>query len=238
MQIEIWSDIGCPFCYIGKRRFEAALEQFAHQGEVQVQYRSFQLDPHAAKNPDYDLYDMLSKKMGRSREEVKQMNQQLANQAREVGLDFRFGGVIPANSEDAHRLIKLAEQLGKGPDMWEALYKAYFTDAKHIGDTDTLLALAEEVGIDRQEAAALLQSDKFIQEVHEDGREASRFGATGVPFYVINRKYAVSGAQPSEVFLQALKKVWEEENPATKLESLSSEPGDVCADGSCGPSRS
>lgn len=238
MQIEIWSDIGCPFCYIGKRRFETALEQFAHKEGVEVQYRSFQLDPHADKNPAHDLYDMLSKKMGRSREEVKQMNQQLANQARDAGLDFHFDGVIPANSEDAHRLIKLAEQKGRGPDMWEALYKAYFTDSKHIGDTDTLLSLAQEVGIDRKEAAEMLEGNQFTQEVRDDGQEASRFGASGVPFYVINRKYAVSGAQPSEVFLQALERVWEEENPATKLESLAPEAGAACSDGSCGPGQS
>lgn len=237
MKVEIWSDIGCPFCYIGKRRFEEGLEKFANKNEVKVEYRSFQLDPNAEKNPSHDLYDMLVKKMGRSRGEVMAMNQQLADQAQSVGLDLRFDQVIPANSLDAHRIIKLADDYGKGEEVLEHLYKAYFTEGKHIGDADTLADIAVEAGIAREKAIDLLNSTQYTSEVQADGQEASRFGATGVPFFVINRKYAISGAQPSELFLEALQKVWDEEHPPVKLESLNQESGDVCEDGFCAPKK-
>jgi predicted DsbA family dithiol-disulfide isomerase len=198
MKVEVWSDIACPFCYIGKRRFEAGLEQFANKDQVVVTYRSFQLDPNAPKNPSQDIYGLIAAKYGISREETKKMHDDLVRQAAALGLTYRFDHAIPANSLDAHRLIHLAGQYGKRSEMAELLFKAYFTDSKHIGDHETLAGLAAEAGLVREEAAEMLKGTQFAEEVRAEGREASSMGASGVPFYVINRKYGVSGAQARE----------------------------------------
>lgn len=239
MNVEIWSDIGCPYCYIGKRRFDGGLEQFAFKDKVNVEYRSFQLDPNAEKNPAYDVHDLVASKHGSSREEAKAMHKQFAQQAMSFGLDFQFDGIIPANSLDAHRLIKFADTYGKSAEVVELLYKAYFTDSKHIGDVNTLADIAAEAGIDREKVIEMLESTQYTDEVRADGREASSLGATGVPFFVINRKYAISGAQPSEVFMEALQKAWDEENPLMTLDTtLNQESGNVCEDGYCTPKES
>ncbi len=236
MKVEIWADIGCPFCYIGKRRFESALERFAFRDKVKVEYRSFQLDPNAEKKPSYDVHDLLAAKTGYSKEEAKAMNKQVAQQAKTVGLDFQIDRIIPANSLDAHRLIKFAERYGKSSEVVELLFKAYFTDAKHIADADTLVEIAVEAGMDREQAIRMLESAEYTDEVRSDGREARSFGASGVPFYVINRKYAISGAQPSEVFLESLQKAWDEEHPLLTIDSALTQVSDhVCEDGSCTP---
>jgi len=205
MKVEIWSDFACPFCYIGKRRFEAALANFADKDEVQVIYRSFELDPHAAKHSPIDVHDMLAAKYGMSREQAIAMNERVGRQAQEVGLLFRFDSIVLTNTFDAHRLAHFAGQYGKRGDVTELLFKAYFTDSKHIGDHETLADIAAEAGLDREEAAAMLAGEQYAAEVREDEREASRLGIRGVPFFVIDRKYAVSGAQPSEVFLETLR---------------------------------
>lgn len=207
MRVEIWSDIVCPFCYIGKRKFEEALRQFAHQDQVHIEYRSFQLDPHTEKKPSIDINDKLSAKYGISREKAIAMNQQVAGQAKEVGLDFHFDHMKPANTLDAHRLIKFAEEFGKTEQMVELLYKAYFTDSKPIGELEILADIAVEAGIDREAAVQLLHDTRYEKEVLDDCDEASRLGARGVPFFVFDRRYAVSGAQPSEVFLDVMEKV-------------------------------
>ncbi|MNO51037.1 DSBA-like thioredoxin domain protein [compost metagenome] len=237
MNVEIWSDITCPFCYIGKRYFERALEQFPQKDKINVVYRSFQLDPNAPKKPSFDVYTLVANKYGYSREQVKNMHDNLVAQAKSVGLDYHFDHALPANSLDAHRVIKLADAYGKSEDILEKLYKAYFTDSKLISDWDTLADLAAEAGIPREEVLSMLNSTRFEEEVLADGREASQFGATGVPFFVFNRKYAVSGAQPSDVFLGALQTAWSEENPIVSLnpEAPSSDQGQMCEDGFCLP---
>lgn len=237
MNVEIWSDITCPFCYIGKRYFEMGLEQFPHKNQVNVVYRSFQLDPNAPKKPSFDVYTLVANKYGYSREQVKGMHDNLVAQAKAVGLDFRFDHALPANSLDAHRVIKFAETYGKSKAVLEQYYKAYFTNSKLISDWDTLADLAAETGIPREEILSVLDSTQYEEEVLAEGQEASRFGATGVPFFVFNRKYAVSGAQPSEAFLGALQTAWDEEHPLVSLnpDSQSSDQGQMCEDGFCVP---
>lgn len=237
MKVEIWSDYVCPFCYIGKRKFEAALERFEGKRNVETIYRSFELDPNARRNAGHDVHDMLASKYGMSREQAMAMNADVGRQAQEVGLNYRFDTMIPTNTFDAHRLSHFAAANGKAHEMTERLLEAYFTDSRHIGDHETLAELADEVGLDKQAAAETLAGGDYAEEVRFDEQEAARFGVRGVPFFVINRKYAVSGAQPSEVFLQTLQKAWEEERPLAIL----NDPGDsaadaACVDGMCAPS--
>lgn len=210
MKVEIWSDFECPFCYIGKRRFEKGLELFPYKEEVTVKFRSFQLDP-GEKNPAHDIHEVVAIKTGMSREEARTMNQQLAKQAEAVGLAFHFDEIIPANTLNAHRLVIFAEQYGKKAEAVERLFKAYFSESKDIDDLETLADLGSEIGLDHGEVMKMLKSTQFIEDVRAEGREGSRLGATGVPFFVINRKYAISGAQPSDVFLNVLQKAWVEE---------------------------
>jgi len=235
MKVEIWSDVACPFCYIGKHRFEEGLSRFEHKDDVTVEYRSFQLDPHAAREPERDLYDVLAAKFGISREQAVQMNQRVAEQGREVGIDFRFGVVIPSNTLDAHRLIKFAGRHGKEQDVIERLFEAYFTSGRNVADHRTLADIAEQAGLDRKAAEEMLKSGAYADEVEADGLEASRLGARGVPFFVINRKYGVSGAQPGSVFLDVLQRAWQDEHPLIMTESGAS--GGVCEDGTCKPDK-
>ncbi|UOE92042.1 DsbA family oxidoreductase [Alkalihalobacillus sp. LMS39] len=206
MIVEIWSDFACPFCYIGKRRFEQAVALLEDTDAVEVIHRSFELDPNAPIDIDLDVYDMLSNKYGMSREEAKKTNDSLAQQAKAEGLDFHFDTMKLTNTFNAHRLVQLAKQQNKMNEMVERLFKAYFTESLHIGKQETLLALATEVGVNRQDVESMIKSDQFENIVRGDEQEAGQFGIRGVPYFVINRKYAVSGAQSVEVFLNALKK--------------------------------
>lgn len=237
MKVEIWSDFMCPFCYIGKRRFEAALEQFSNKNEIEIIYRSFELDPNAERNVNHDVHEMLAKKYGMSLEQAKSMNNDVAGQARALGLEYHFDTMILTNTFDSHRLTHFAAHYGKMHEMAERLFSAYFTESKHIGDHETLSALAEEVGLDKNEAARMLAGDEYTKEVRADEQKAVQLGIRGVPFFVINDKYAISGAQPSEVFLEALQKAWYEERPLTILNDSNDVRVDTaCADGVCVPS--
>jgi protein disulfide-isomerase len=235
MKIEVWSDFACPFCYIGKRRLEEALEQFPNREEVEVVFKSFELDPNASGDPNRSIHEIIAKKYGMSVEQAKQMNDGIVQQAASVGLDFQFETLIRANTFDAHRLAKFAEAKGKDAEVTERLLKAYFTDSKHLGDRETLLELAVEAGLDRAEAEAVLKGNDYETTVRNEEAEARQIGVQGVPFFVLNNKYAISGAQPSEVFAGALQKVWEEENGQPALQSLSSADGEgtVCTEDGC-----
>ncbi|HZG72605.1 MAG TPA: DsbA family oxidoreductase [Chondromyces sp.] len=222
MRIEVWSDFVCPFCYIGKRRLEDALRQFDQRDKVEVMYRSFELDPQARKEHGKSIHELLAAKYGMSLEQARQANEGVGRQAKEVGLDFRFDTMIPTNTFDAHRLAKFAEREGKGKEITERLLKAYFTDSKDLGDKDTLADLAEEMGLNRTKVEGVLASNQFATEVRDDEQEAYQIGVKGVPFFVFNQKYAVSGAQPTEVFVNVLEKVWQEENAAPVLQDLTS----------------
>jgi len=232
MNIEIWSDFVCPFCYIGKRRLEQALEQFPHRKDVTVVFRSFELDPNAPKETPLTIHEIIAQKYGITVEEAKRANADIGRQAEAVGLTFRFETMKPTNTFDAHRLAQYAKEKGKLQDVVEQLFFAYFTESKHISDRDVLLDIAEAAGLDRSETEAVLDGDRYTEQVREDEAEAAQLGVRGVPFFVLNRKYAISGAQPIEVFRQALEKVWEEEQQASSLQPLADEGG-ACTDGNC-----
>nr|WP_222439405.1 DsbA family oxidoreductase [Sporosarcina sp. BP05] len=211
VKIEIWSDYVCPFCYIGKRRLEEALEQTGLGEKAEVVFKAFELDPNSPAVSDTLIKDSLAKKYGMSVEEAKKMTDNVVDQAKTVGLNYNFDVMTPANTFNAHRLAKLAEQEGFDKTVSESLLKAYFIDGEKIGTEDVLLRIAEEAGISRDRAKAVLDSDEFADDVRMDIAEAQQIGVKGVPFFVINRKYAISGAQPAEAFANALRQAAEEE---------------------------
>lgn len=204
MQVEIWSDIMCPFCYIGKRKFEAALDKFPKKNEVEIIWKSYQLDPNIKEQPGKDIYSYLAEAKGQSLEWSKKMHENVVNMAKSVGLEYNFDKAVIANSFDAHRVIQLAKKKGLGDAIEERLFKAYFTEGKNFADHETIAAIGEEVGLDRKEILSLLNSNDLADNVHSDIEEGMRLGLRGVPFFVFNRKIGVSGAQDSEIFLQAL----------------------------------
>lgn len=209
MKIEVWSDYVCPFCYIGKRRLEEAIEQTGL--EVEVVFKAYELDPNSPKESEEPIQVGLAAKYGMSVEEAKNMTDNVGEQAKSVGLDYDFKKMKPANTFDAHRIAKLAEQLGVAPEVSERLLKAYFVDGEKIGREDVLIRLAEEAGIPGGRAKEVLATDEFTDEVKMDIAEAGQIGVKGVPFFVIDRKYAISGAQPVEAFAEALKKAAQED---------------------------
>ncbi|MED1788550.1 DsbA family oxidoreductase [Brevibacillus laterosporus] len=225
MKVEVWSDFACPFCYIGKQRIEEALDKFAHKDDVEVVFRSFELDPKAQRDVDYDVHDMLVAKYGMSRDQAIAMNENLSGKAKEVGLTFQFDTLILTNTFDAHRLAKYAFKQGKMNPMAQELFRAYFTDSRHLGDHETLVELAVKVGLDRAEALKVLAGDDYSDEVRADEEEASRLGVSGVPFFVIDRKYAVSGAQSTDMLLNALQTAWKESQSLNVLDDAGSESG-------------
>ncbi|OUM85518.1 MAG: disulfide bond formation protein DsbA [Bacillus thermozeamaize] len=216
IQVEIWSDFVCPFCYIGKRRFERALDQFEHKDEVKVVFRSFELDPHAPQIQDQNVHERLAEKYGMSLEQAKAMNERVGRLAEEVGLHYDFDNMKPTNTFDAHRLSHFAKREGKMGEMTERLMKAYFTEGLHIGKHEQLADLASEVGMEREKVLDMLRKNDFSEEVRRDEFIARQIGITGVPFFLFNQTYAVSGAQSSDVFLDVLQKVWEEEQDQAK----------------------
>lgn len=227
MKVEIWSDIVCPFCYIGKRKFEKALEAFDNKEQVEVVWRSFQLDPTTKASPGKSVIESLAEKKGLTLDQSHQMHAQVTAMAKEVGLDYQMDKAVIANTFDAHRLSQFAAT--KGIDIEERLFAAYFTEGKDIGDKSTLIALGKEVGLDEKEMRDVLYSDAYSDKVQADIADAQQVGVRGVPFFVFDQKYAVSGAQPSNVFAQVLSKVLEEQSLAN--ENI---VGGVCTpDGNC-----
>lgn len=235
MKVEIWSDIMCPFCYIGKRRFEAALEQFPGKGDITVEWKSFQLDPSLKSQPGVDVYDHLAEKKGQSREWSLAMHEQVTGMAREAGLTYNFDKAVIANSFDAHRLIQLAKQHQLGDAAEERLFRAYFTEGKDMSDPQVLLEIGTEIGLPKAAIEALLHSGDMAAAVKHDVQEAELLGIRGVPFFVLDRKFGVSGAQPVEAFTQALEKAhgeWKKTQPVQSFDTLD---GEVCTpDGNCG----
>jgi predicted DsbA family dithiol-disulfide isomerase len=236
MKVEVWSDIMCPFCYIGKRNYESALKQFGDGNQVEIEWHSFQLDPTIPKNRSIkeNPYQYLADKKGISYEQSAKMHENLIQTAKKAGLDYRFDRAIVANSFDAHRMIQLAKTKGLGDEAEERLFRAYFNEGRDFGDHATLIEIGKEIGLPEEEIRLALNSDDYAAKVEADIHEAEELGIRGVPFFVFDRKYAVSGAQPPEHFLQALKQSfgeWRKENPATDI--ISSE-GAVCTpDGEC-----
>jgi predicted DsbA family dithiol-disulfide isomerase len=207
MQVEIWSDIACPFCYIGKRRFEAALAQFEGRENVQIIWRSFQLDPSLVSEPNKSVAQSLCEKKGWSMAQTKQIMSNVVDMAHSVGLEYDFERAVVANTYDAHRLIHYAHAHNKQDAAKEALLKAYFMTGKDIANAQVLAEIGAEIGLNQTEIKQMLASDDYQSEFEEDINMARQFQITGVPFFVFDRKYAVSGAQEVQVFLETLKKV-------------------------------
>ena len=214
MKVEIWSDVMCPFCYIGKRRFEKALNSFSHKDEVEVVWKSFQLNPAMKTDPSKNINQYLAEIKGWSVEQAREANARVSAMAKEVGLEYDFDNAVVANSFNAHRVIQLAKENDKGAEMEEALFDAYFTKGKNIADSNTLVDLAGGVGLPEAEVKKVLDSPAYAGKVEEDIYEARQIGVSGVPYFVLNDRYAVSGAQATETFAGALEKAfseWEKE---------------------------
>ncbi|SEJ75759.1 Predicted dithiol-disulfide isomerase, DsbA family [Bhargavaea ginsengi] len=212
MKIEVWSDYVCPFCYIGKRKLEQALEKTGLGTGAEVIFKSYELDPNSPETSDQSMVSVLAGKYGTTEAQAEDMTANVTAAAKEVGLEYNFSKMRPANTFSAHRLAKWAEEQGKADEISENLLRAYFIENREIGLKEVLADIAEETGLGRAEAEAVLKSERYEKDVRADIEEARQLGVQGVPFFVINRKYAISGAQPDEVFEQALRQVAEEES--------------------------
>jgi predicted DsbA family dithiol-disulfide isomerase len=211
MQIHIWSDVVCPWCYVGKRRFERALEDFAHRDQVQVIHRSFQLDPARPRGETSGRRAMLMSKYRRTAAEVLEMDQKMEALAAAEGLEYHLTDAnLTGNTFDAHQLVHLAMTHGLQDAVLERLYRAYFTEQRSLFDRESLATLAGEAGLDTNEAGQAMEDGTFADAVANDLNDAKRFGVAGVPFFVVDSRYAVSGAQPAEVFSQLLARAWDE----------------------------
>ena len=210
MTVDIWSDVRCPFCYIGKHKFEAALEEFPNKEDVVVNWHSFQLDPNLKTQPELSTLDYFVQVKNVSEEQAREMFSNVQNMAAESGLEIDSNSSVLANSYRAHLLIQLAIEKGMANELEEALFKAHFSEAKNIDDEETLVEIAVSAGLEEQDAKAALTSEEYGYAVKQDEMQAQQIGVRGVPFFVFNNKYAVSGAQATETFLEVLEKAWQE----------------------------
>jgi predicted DsbA family dithiol-disulfide isomerase len=217
MDVEIWSDIACPWCYIGKRRFEAALAEFEHRDDVNVTWRSFELDPEAPPERVGDRAERLAQKYGMTIEQARAAEQQLTAVAAGDGLGFRFDIARSGTTFDAHRVVHLAETHGLQDAMKERLLRAYFIEGELMADHDTLARLAVEVGLDEQEVRELLAGDRYAEEVRDDEQTATELGISAVPTFVVDRKLGASGAQPPDALLELLREGWAKRSPTSTL---------------------
>lgn len=232
MKVDIWSDVRCPFCYIGKRKFEMGLEKFSNKNNIEVEWHSFELDPTLVTRTDVNTIDHISEVKGISRKQGEEMHEYVSNVAKEVGLDFNFDKTVVANSFNAHRLIQLAKVKGVANEVEEALFKAHFTEGKNIDDAETLMNIGVSAGIERDELKNTIDSEEFSKQVRQDEQQAQLYGINGVPFFVLNNKYGVSGAQSPETFSQALTQAWEDFEKEKK--PLIITEGESCTtDGNC-----
>ena len=225
MNVEIWSDIACPWCYVGKRRFETAMAEYEHRDEVTITWRSFELDPAAPAEATGDYAGRLAAKYGTSHEQAQRMIDDMTRTAAAEGLDFRFDRARGGNTFDAHRVLHLARAHGIEDAVKERFLRAYFTEGELISDHATLQRLATEAGLPADEVADALSGDRFADEVREDERTARSFGISGVPFFVVDRQYGASGAQPPELLLQLLRQA----RPGIQLVA----EGDACGIDGC-----
>jgi len=234
MKVEIWSDVMCPFCYIGKRKFESALAQFENKDNIEITWKSFQLNPAMKTDPNKSTIDYLAEAKGWPVEQARSTMSYVTNMAKEVGLEYNFDKAVVANSFDAHRFIQFAKTKGKGDAAEERLFKAYFTEGKNTADHAVLVQLGTDIGLDAAEVKGMLNSTAYSNEVQTDIAEAQQIGVTGVPFFVVDRKYAVSGAQQPETFLNTLHKAWSEHPKATLTNMNNAGDGATCTpDGEC-----
>ncbi len=234
MKIEIWSDVMCPFCYIGKRNLETALEQFPDKNHVDIVWKSYQLDPAFPESVTEDYHTYLVKRKGMTGEQVKTMLENVTQTAKQAGLDYHLDKSVIVNSLNAHKFIQFAKTKGLGDQAEEHLFHAFFTEAKNIADLKTLTQIGIEIGLEEFEIKTAFTDEKYAALVKEDIKEGQQIGVQGVPFFVLDRKYAVSGAQPPQAFSQSLEQAfseWRKLNPVTKLDITQ---GQSCTpDGMC-----
>lgn len=234
MKIEIWSDVVCPWCYIGKRRFETALAKFEHIDKLDIEWKSYQLDPSMETDTTLSIHQYLAERKGMGIAQAKAMGDNVTAVAAEEGLHYDFTKTIPVNTIKAHRLLHFAKTKGKQDETKEALLHAYFTEGKNLDDNKTLLAICETLDFSKAEVEKILESDAFLKEVQKDINEGIQLGLRGVPFFVFDRKYGISGAQAADVFTQTLEKAFTEWLKANPLNDLQIINGKVCTpDGYC-----
>ena len=238
LRVEVWSDIACPWCYVGKRRFEAALARFPHRASVELTWRSFELDPAAPpqRDPSQSYASRLAKKYGSSVAEAEQRLKHMTEVAAGEGLKFDFERVRSGNTFNAHRLLHLARARGKQPELKERLLRGYFSDGEAIGDAESLLRMGGEVGLDVDEARSVLSTDVYAAEVRADEREANQLGVDGVPFFKLGDRYGIPGAQPSALLTQALTRAWDELPELPQPDATGSDTGAaLCGPDGCTP---
>jgi predicted DsbA family dithiol-disulfide isomerase len=229
MQVEVWSDVVCPWCYIGKRRLESALEQFPHRDQVEVIWRSFQLDPSVPEGETHPTLPALAAKYGRSVDEMRPMMAHVESVAAEEGLEYHLADGVSGNTLLAHELLHLAAEHGLRNQLKERLLHAYFEEGRPVFDVESLLPLAIEIGLDEAEVREALADRRYLTAVREEGATAQALGATGVPFFVVDRKYGAAGAQPAELLLQILEKAWAEAHPLITVPAAEGCTDDTCA---------
>ena len=232
MKIEIWSDFACPFCYIGKKRFEQALSEFTRKNSVEVIYKAYQLNPNAPKKMEGSAYEAFAKGHGTTVAQAKDRFKMFTENAKTAGLIYNYDQIQMTNTFDAHRIAKWANQFGKEDALTNRLMKAYFTDGLNLANHETLAELVSELGMNKKDALAVLSSTQYKDQVLAEIQESRTIGVQGVPFFVLNRKYGVSGAQQKEYFLNALNQIWAEENPLKTLQD--SDHDAACEHEECG----
>ena len=233
MKIDIWSDIRCPFCYIGKRNFEAALAKFPHKEQITVNWKSFELDPNIQTQPHTDYIEYFMESKGVGQERALDRIDTVTHIASDAGLNFNLQKIKIANSLKAHRLLHYAKQFNKAAVLKEALLKAYLEDGKNIDDIDVLVSLAAEQGLEKNLVKAMLASEDYTNAVRQDQLNGRKLGVTGVPFFVLDSTYGISGAQPQSVFTEALESAWKQHQPE-KITLLDTENQNTCdLDGNC-----
>lgn len=231
MKVEVWSDIMCPFCYIGKKNYEQALKSLAGAEDIELEWKSFQLDPTIPNDgTSQSESEYLVERKGMSMDQVNGMLENVSNAAQAAGVKMNFDQVVVANTLNAHRLLHFAKSKNLGSELKENLFKAHFSEGLNVGDMDVLVQLAVKVGLDEAESRKVVESDDYAYEVNQDFQEAQNIGVRGVPFFVIDRKYAISGAQPAEVFLQTMEKSLSEWKAAQDKPKL-----DIISGPSCSP---
>lgn len=235
MTVEVWSDIACPWCWVGKSRLDAALARFEHAREIDVVYRAFELDPGAPAVREGDYVERLARKYGQSRAGAQAMVDRMAETGAREGLAFDFSKIRGGNSFLAHRLLHLARTRGLQAQVKERMFRGYFGEGAAIGLSDVALGLAVDAGLDTDEASALITTDRFADAVRADEREAQALGVDGVPFFLFGRRYAVGGAQPAELLLRALEQSWREQpmRDENSDESAAAREGSACSPESC-----
>jgi predicted DsbA family dithiol-disulfide isomerase len=231
IRIDVWSDVVCPWCYVGKRRLERALAAFPHKDEVEIVHRAFQLDPSAPRDRTEPVLEHLAAKYGTSVEQARTMQARVSQIAAGEGLEYHLDRTLSGNTFDAHRVLKLARERGREAEVLERFYRAYFTEAQSLFDAPSLARIAAEAGLDPAEVERVLAGDTYADEVEAARYEAGKLGANGVPFFVVGGRYGISGAQPLELFEQVLERAWADAHPA----ALTPIGGDAetCADDSC-----